>query len=58
MNSKELPEPETYVDDENHCDNHEINLKGTNADERDMQILGKSQELNVSISKAFYVCGA
>lgn len=47
MNSKELPEAETYAEDD-HGDSKESTLRGTTADERDMQMLGKTQELNVS----------
>ena len=49
MNAKEAPQAEAFVQDELQSDTKESSLKGTHTDERDMQILGKTQQLNVSI---------
>jgi len=47
MNSKEASQVETYNGDEHHSDSRR-SMTGTNADEHDMQRLGKTQQLNVS----------
>ena len=48
MNVKEAHQAEAYNEDEHQSDSKQ-SIRGTHADEHDMQMLGKTQQLNVSI---------
>lgn len=48
MNTKESSQVEAYNDDEHHSGSKK-SMTGTQADEHDMKVLGKTQQLNVSM---------
>lgn len=48
MNIKEASQAEAYADDEI-AQGSKQSMRGTDADARDMKVMGKVQELNVSI---------
>lgn len=52
MNTKEAHQVEAYNDDEPHSSSKK-SMTGTQADEHDMQVLGKTQQLNVSMEPRF-----
>lgn len=56
MNTKEASQVDAYNEDEHHSDSKRT-MTGTDADEHDMQMLGKTQQLNVSVlSNCYFVC--
>lgn len=55
MNGKEASQAEAYNEDEHQSDSKR-SMTGTNADEHDMQMLGKTQQLNVSIIEPCNCC--
>jgi hypothetical protein len=53
MNTKEASQVDAYNEDEHHSDSKR-SMTGTHVDEHDMQMLGKTQQLNVSIFVKFH----